>query len=318
MSGRWLQASLISVALLGALPAGAHAHVTLETKEAPIGASYKAVLRVPHGCEGSATIKVRVTVPEGFIGAKPMPKPGWTLETTRGPYAQSYPYYHGPVSEGVKEVVWSGRLPDDFFDEFVVMGLVAKTLSPNTTLHFPTVQECETGKAEWTQIPAPGQDRHSVSHPAPGLKLLPAQHQMATASPTTKAGDLVIEAPWARATPAGARVGGAYLKITNTGKEPDRLIGGSFPLAQEVEVHEMAMTDNVMKMRRLDGLVIKPGETVELKPGSYHLMFMGLREGLKEGAPVKGTLVFEKAGSVSVEYRIVPIGASQGPGHSHH
>ena len=139
------------------------------------------------------------------------------------------------------------------------------------------------------------------------------------ASPTYNIGALVIEAPWARATPGGAKVAGGYLKITNTGKEPDRLIGGSLPIAAEVEVHEMAMSNNVMRMRRLaEGLEIKPGQSVELKPGGFHLMFTGLSAGLKAGQPVKGTLVFQKAGTVEVEYRVAPIGAQSGGGHVHH
>ena len=137
------------------------------------------------------------------------------------------------------------------------------------------------------------------------------------ASQSYKVGSLVIEAPWARATPAGARVAGGYVKITNTGPQPDRLIGGSLPVAAEVEVHQMTMSDGIMKMRKLDGLEIKPGQSVELKPGGYHLMFTGLREGLKEKQTVKGTLVFEKAGSVEVEYRVAPIGAQSG-GHVRH
>jgi periplasmic copper chaperone A len=133
-----------------------------------------------------------------------------------------------------------------------------------------------------------------------------------------KVGTLVIEAPWTRATPAGAKVAGGYVKITNTGDQPDRLTGGSLPVATKVEVHQMAMSDGVMKMRRLEnGIEIGPGQTVELKPGSYHLMFTGLREGLKAGQVIKGTLVFEKAGSVEVEYRVAPIGAPKG-GHMHH
>ena len=138
------------------------------------------------------------------------------------------------------------------------------------------------------------------------------------ASHTYKVGTLVIEAPWTRATPAGAKVAGGYVKITNTGQQPDRLTGGSLPVATKVEVHEMAMNEGVMKMRRLEnGIEIGPGQTVELKPGSYHLMFMGLREGLKVGQVIKGTLVFEKAGSVEVEYSVAPIGAPKG-GHKHH
>jgi copper(I)-binding protein len=137
----------------------------------------------------------------------------------------------------------------------------------------------------------------------------------AAADKVYKVGPLVIEAPWTRATPGGAQVGGAYLKITNTGAEADRLVGGSLPIAAAVEVHAMSMTDGVMKMRKLEtGLEIKPGQTVELKPGGYHLMFTGLRQALQQGQPVKGTLQFEKAGSVEVEYRVEPIGARPGEG----
>jgi periplasmic copper chaperone A len=137
------------------------------------------------------------------------------------------------------------------------------------------------------------------------------------AKQTYKIGALVIEAPWVRATPAGAQVAGGYLKVTNTGKDADRLVGGTLPLAASAEVHEMSMTDGIMKMRKLaDGLEIKAGQSVELKPGGYHMMFMGLREGLKPGQTIKGTLVFEKAGSVEVEYRIAPIGAASA-GHMH-
>jgi copper(I)-binding protein len=131
-------------------------------------------------------------------------------------------------------------------------------------------------------------------------------------------GALVITAPWARATPAGASVGGAYLKITNRGTTPDRLIGGSLPTAAALEVHEVTLTGGVAKMRRLaDGLEIKPGETVELKPGGYHIMFVGLKEPLRQGESITGTLQFAKAGSVEVAYRIAPIGAPASE-HMHH
>jgi hypothetical protein len=81
----------------------------------------------------------------------------------------------------------------------------------------------------------------------------------------------------------------------------------------------MTMSDGVMKMRKMDhGLEIKPGQTVELKPGSYHLMFNGLRDGLKQGETIKGTLEFEKAGSIEVEFQVMPIGAeAETSGHMH-
>ena len=133
-----------------------------------------------------------------------------------------------------------------------------------------------------------------------------------------KVGELTIEAPWARATPGGAKVGGAYLKIINNGTQPDRLLGGTLSGAADVEVHEMSMSNNVMKMRHLkEGLEIKPGQTVELKPGGYHLMLTGLRDGLKQGQKLSGTLKFEKAGTAEIEYTVAPIGA-QSSGHMQH
>src|SRR5690349_7299994 len=92
------------------------AHVTLETGEAAAGSTYKAVLRVPHGCEGKATTAVRVKLPEGFIAAKPMPKAGWELKTVKGKYAKSYELWGEKVTEGVQEVDWiGGNLPDDYY-----------------------------------------------------------------------------------------------------------------------------------------------------------------------------------------------------------
>ena len=127
---------------------------------------------MPHGCEGSATLKVRVQVPEGVISVKPMPKAGWTLETVKGPYTKSYDYYGTALKEGVKEVVWTGKLLDEHYDEFVFRGFLTEDLKAGTTLFFPVVQECEKGAERWIEIPAEGQDAEALESPAPGVKLL--------------------------------------------------------------------------------------------------------------------------------------------------
>jgi len=133
-----------------------------------------------------------------------------------------------------------------------------------------------------------------------------------------KVGSLEIGHPWTRATPKGAAVAGGYLKITNKGTAPDRLTGATFAVAPRVEIHEMAMTDGMMRMRPLSkGLEIKPGETVEFKPGSYHIMFMNLKEPLEKGQRIKGTLTFEKAGPVDVEYVVEAVGAPASGRHAH-
>jgi copper(I)-binding protein len=120
---------------------------------------------------------------------------------------------------------------------------------------------------------------------------------------------LEIEHPWSRATPKGAKTGAGYVSIKNTGSTPDRLVGGSFADAGKVEVHRMTMDQGVMKMRPVaGGLEIKPGETVELKPDGYHLMFVGLKQPLKKGEHVDGTLEFEKSGTVQVQYTVEGVG----------
>lgn len=313
-------AILLAAAATCAWSASAFAHATLETKEAAIGGAYKAIVKIGHGCESTATLKIRVQIPEGVISVKPMPKAGWTLETATGRYAKSYKYYRRELSEGVKEIVWTGKLPDEHYDEFVFASYLTDSLAAGSTIYFPVTQECEKGAHRWVDIPAAGQDAHALKAPAPGLRLTAAAAKSA-AAPSYKIGALVLEAPWIRATPGGAQVAGGYVKISNTGTDTDRLVGGTFPLAAAVEVHEMGMTDGVMKMRSLpNGLEIKPGASVDLKPGGYHLMFQKLQSQLNDGQTVKGTLVFEKAGSVEIEYRVMPIGSAGagGGGHSHH
>jgi periplasmic copper chaperone A len=137
--------------------------------------------------------------------------------------------------------------------------------------------------------------------------------------PAYTLGALTISAPWTRATPKGAGVAGGYLTVTNTGKETDRLLGGSAIIAGKLEVHEMKTVDGVMKMRELtEGLEIKPGETIELKPGGLHIMFTGLNAPVKESDRVKATLMFQKAGPLEVEFTAAGIGATApAGGHEH-
>lgn len=134
-------------------------------------------------------------------------------------------------------------------------------------------------------------------------------------------GPLKIGHPWARATPPAAKIGGGYLSVENTGSEPDRLIGGSTQAAARLEIHETSLADGIMRMReKTDGVAIPPGAKVELKPSSLHLMLVDLKAPLKQGDKVKATLVFERAGSVTVDLQVQSVGApqpaaSEHPGH---
>lgn len=165
-------AALLGAAAVSLAATHVAAHATLETGQAVAGSYYKAVVRVGHGCQGSPTLKVRVKVPDGVVSVKPMPKAGWTLETVKGPLATPIDDGHGgKITEGVTEVTWTGKLLDAHYDEFVLRGKLPD--APNTVLWWPVVQECETGAHRWIEIPAAGQDPHSLKEPAPGLKLLP-------------------------------------------------------------------------------------------------------------------------------------------------
>jgi periplasmic copper chaperone A len=125
-----------------------------------------------------------------------------------------------------------------------------------------------------------------------------------------KAGDIVVEKPWARATPKGAEVGSGYLTIQNKGAAADRLTGGTADFAT-VEVHQMKSVNGVMEMRQLkDGLSIPAHGSVGLSPGGYHVMFTHLTHPLMKGESVKATLNFEHAGPVEVEFSVMGIGAS--------
>ena len=130
-------------------------------------------------------------------------------------------------------------------------------------------------------------------------------------------GALKISGAWTKVMLPGQPVGGGYLTVENTGAEPDRLLSASSFVSPDVQIHEMRMEGDVMKMRQLaDGLEIPAGGTVVLKPGGYHLMFMAVPEPFKEGGTVKVMLNFEKAGVVEVTLPVAAANA-KGPGDMH-
>ncbi len=134
-------------------------------------------------------------------------------------------------------------------------------------------------------------------------------------------GSIEVGSPWTRATPRGAPVAVAYMTITNKGSAADRLIGGSTNVAGRFEIHSMETQDGVAKMRPVTGgLEIKPGSTVKLEPGALHVMLIGLKQPIAPGARVTGTLIFERAGKVDVEFAVQPLGqpAPAVGGHSGH
>ncbi|WP_439273111.1 DUF1775 domain-containing protein [Pseudochrobactrum sp. HB0163] len=309
----------------------AQAHVSLAAPQAPAGSAYKAVLKIPHGCEGAATTQVNVKLPEGFVAAQPQMKAGWEIETIKSDYHHSYKIHGRDVKSGVTEIIWKGgKLPDEFYDEFAIVGRLAN-FDKDTTLSFPTIQTCENGKTEsWTDIAAEGQNPHDLKSPAPQLLVTAATDHSAHnshddhaahhhAADTVTIGNLELSKAYSVATVPNARVAGGYVVITNKGKEDDRLIGGHTDVAGKVEIHEMSMKDNIMKMRKLsEPLNIPAGQTVTLAPTGFHIMFMDLKKPFKEGETVNVELEFEKAGKVNLPFHVNPANPAGDKGHSHH
>ena len=130
------------------------------------------------------------------------------------------------------------------------------------------------------------------------------------AAEDVRIGDVVVSSAWSRATPNGAKIGVGYIRLTNTGTENDRLVSLSSDAAAKTEIHEMTMKEGVMTMRPLpQGIDLDPGETVELKPGGTHIMFIDLVRPLKEGQTITAKLVFERAGSGTIGFDVESIGA---------
>lgn len=159
--------------------------------------------------------------------------------------------------------------------------------------------------------PMPLSARSALAVPPVGWAGLTPVDAAAPAAVEYTIGALRITAPWMRATPKGATVAGGYLTITNTGKEPDRLLRIESDVATTVEVHEMSMSGEVMRMRPLEKpLEIAPGSVVELKPSGDHLMFSRLRQSINQGDKVRARMVFEKAGEIEIEFSAEGIAAT--------
>lgn len=163
-------------ALTVALPA--FSHVVLQERTTTALSIYKAVLLVGHGCDGSATNLIKVTLPAGLQGVKPMPKPGWNLSTTLGKLAIPYEDGHGGmVTDGVSEISWSAAskdnvLLDAHYDEFVLRARVPKESGP---VWFKIYQGRDKGSTDWAEIPESGTSTKGLKTPAALLEILPTK-----------------------------------------------------------------------------------------------------------------------------------------------
>ena len=314
-----LAACAATIVISSAMPS--MAHVSLQQTQAAPG-TYRAVIGIPHGCDGEPTTAVRVELPEGFVDAKPVPKSAWNIEIQQGDFARTYDVHGEKVSSGPVAITWSGgSLADEHYDEFTVRGTIAG-VDQGQRLYFKTTQTCPSGKQEaWVEEPAEGQDPHALDYPAPFVTVAATaaaeEHHHGAAD--IAAGDLRIAEPWARAMLPGQPTGGAYMTIRNEGQEPDRLVGVTSTAAGKVEIHTMEMKGDVMEMRPVEGgLEIPAGGSVSLEPGGFHLMFFDVKTPFAEGAEVPVTLEFEKAGKVELSLPVLPASTGRGGGTHQH
>ena len=306
--------------------AQAFAHASFVDGSVEQESTFVAALQVPHGCDGGlATTEVRMVLPEGFISAKPQPKAGWELEIIKGDYQKTYKNHGKDVKGGPLEIRWKGgELPDDFYDTFNVQGKVSG-VDAGGNLAFKVTQLCgDKGKVAWDEVAAAGVDPHSLQNPAPVIRVTAKtageghhDHAAMAASDLIKAGSLEVSAGASRAMLPGQPVGGGYVTIRNTGAADDKLLAVETSAAGRSEMHEMAMVNDVMKMRKLDdGIAIPAGQTVALKPGGLHFMFFNVKKPFAEGDKIPLTLTFEKAGKVDV---VLSVGAANdGNGKNEH
>lgn len=280
-----MQASIRFIAAAAALTglSSVHAHVTLPPGGVTAGSAYNATFRVGHACEGAtATTALRVRLPDGFTLIDVPARAGWQVET-KG-----------------REVTWTASsaqaaLPAGEKTTFNLRGRV--TDKPGT-LWFKVLQTCDKGSADWAELP--NADGVKSAWPAARLEVLPAG-----------VAPVDVRDAWARPTVAGQRSTGIYARFTSG--VGGRLLGGSSPMADAVEVHEMAMEGDVMRMRALDkGLELPAGhQGVDLRPGGLHLMLTGLKQALPAGSTLQVTLRFVdrdgREGSLNVQ---VPVTAA--------
>ncbi len=168
-------AATFTIALLAAA-SSSFGHVVLAEPTAPTNASYRATFKVGHGCEGSPITAIKVTIPAGFRGAKPMPKAGWTLSVKVDKLAKPYSSYGKEVTQDVTEISWTATskdnwLQDAYYDEFVLRGNAPGEAGP---IWFAVLQTCEAGSVNWADLPATGTSTKGMKTPAALLEVVKA------------------------------------------------------------------------------------------------------------------------------------------------
>ena len=276
------------------LASAAQAHVTLPPGGATAGTEYSAAFRVGHACSKDAayTTGLKVRVPPGFTVIEPQPRPGWTLASSKGEVSWTATSLQAAVPKADKTT-------------FVIRGKLTDKPGP---IWFKVLQTCEKDSVDWATVPT--KDGETSSTPAARLDVLPVG-----------VAAVDVRDAWARVAVPGQTSTGVFAKLS--APSGARLIGGSTPVAERVEVHEMKMDGDVMRMRELDqGLPLPAGEPVQLGSGGAHLMLTGLKQGLPVGSNIALTLRFVdlegRQGTLQLQVPVVAAAPAAEAGHQHH
>ncbi|MBS0427836.1 MAG: copper chaperone PCu(A)C [Proteobacteria bacterium] len=288
-----------SAILTGA--AASFAHVVLQPGPAVAGSAYDAAFKVGHACKDArSTTALAVRLPRGFVLQDVPARAGWKVDIDRS----------GASAGGT--VRWTAdspaqALPGDQKGEFVLRGTLPATPGP---LYFQALQTCDVGSADWAQLPT-GAAGEKLPFPAARLNVVAPGSTLVDAS-----------GAWVRAAVPGQSGTGGFMKLA--AGVPLRLVGVATPAAGVAEVHEMKMEGDTMKMRALPALDLPARQTVELKPGGYHLMLMDLKQPIAAGGSIPLTLTFEDAkGAKSTLLVQAPVmqapagGSGDAGGHAH-
>jgi copper(I)-binding protein len=275
-------AASVLLAGVAMTPSMTSAHVAIEPSVAAAGTRVDVALKVGHGCDGSATAAIAVQIPPGLEGATPAYRAGWTAKTKASKVG---------ARNDVAEVSWvaAGRdsyLADGKADSFTFSGKLPNASGP---LWFKVLQTCESGSRNWSELPAQGVSTKGMKFPAALMEVRTAQDMMAAQA-------VRVEGAWVRAAVPGQTATGGFMKLT--ARDSTRLVGVLTPVAGLAQVHEMKMDGGIMRMRAVDGLELPAGKTVELAPGSFHLMLMELKAPVSKDGVVPLTLLFKDAKGV--------------------
>lgn len=270
------------------------------------GSSYEAAFRVGHACQGAhATTALAVRLPRGFTLQDVPAHAGWTTEIDRS---------------GDGTVRWTAdsaaqALPGHQKSDFVLRGKLPAEAGP---LYFKVLQTCDVGTADWAQLPSEGTGAAGATGTAGEKPLFPAARLLVVAPGSAP---VEVAGAWLRATVPGQSATGGFMTLT--AGVPLRLVGVSTPVAGVAEVHEMKMEGDVMKMRAVPALELPARQSVELKPGGYHLMLMNLKQPLAAGQHVPVTLSVQDAQgakstlSIQAPVMLAPAGGASAPAHRH-